>query len=383
MKSLDWLIVTRRFWPHSSLTELAFCDLANNLIDAGHNVTVATLKCEKNWSENIQFGKFPIVRFARPVSGPWTSFRFGRSLSRHFSTTNYDGVIVSGLGDEASAILKITDQYTRTILQVDDSFVGVSGRLHQKHVEMCHAADGVVATSQTVQRQLESVGGMPSTCLVHPGLRNACGKWSCKSEIRVALSKAHPVIRIEESLPLLVTHSQMKHGHGLETLIEAWPQVLKKFPGAKLWILGDGPGINSIWQMVVERELAYSIILPGFFDDLYEVFRAADLYVHTEGSMFSGEGLIRAMTSGLASIALKNDVTEDLIESEGNGWLVAPNATELGNSIVHLLGNSDLRKQIGHVAPNQLVDRFNPVTQVNKYVDLICSYSDQLAEVSK
>ena len=383
MISLDLLIVTRRFWPHCGLTELALVELAKNLMDAGHRVTVATFRWDKSWAESVSLHQIPIVRFTKPVTGPWSSFRYSRVLSRHFTSQSYDGVIVSGIGDEALGVTSSLDELTPILLHVDASYVGVNGQLHRRHVETCLAADKVIATSENVRSLLSSVEEMPPIEKIHPGIRDEGIRFE-KTKIRAALSKAHPVLRIDPDQPLVVSCTRMDSDDRILNLVAAWPSVLRQFPSAKLWLLGEGQNTNQIWQSIVEKDLAYSILFPGFFDDLNEIFAAADLYVHTAGPQQCIEGLVRAQSSGLPCIAVKNRSSSQLIEHEVSGWLTSDrNPQQLANSVIHLLSNRKLAEKIGQSSRNWVVDQFSPSIQANKYAELIRSLSNQLVEVTK
>lgn len=381
----DLLVVTRNFWPHSGLTELAIHDLVLNLVDAGHCVTVGTFKRERDWSRQVMFQQIPVVRFSRPVSGPWTSFRYGRALTRHFETSSYDGIIVSGMGEEAAAVARTADESTPVILRVDENLVGVANKIHRKHIETCLSADAIVAESQSISDQLSQFDDMPPIQVVPRGIRESSSQfWMDKHQIRLALSKAHHIMRVDPEQPLVVCASPMDSIEGFENLIQAWPSVLRKFPGAKLWLIGEGRRTASIWRMIVDRDLAYSIMLPGFFDDLSDVFKAADLYVHLAADLDSGDGLVRAMAAGLAPVAQENDASRALVDSQRYGRLVRNHSTRaLADGIIESLSDPCSLKISGQAAAEFIFEQFAPGDQVEKYVDLIASFSNQMIEFAK
>lgn len=385
MKPQDLLVVARNFWPHSGLTELAIHDLVMNLSDAGHRVTVGTFKWNKDWSERVAFQQVPVVRFSRPVSGPWTSFRYSRALSRHFQTSSYDGIIVSGMGDEAMAVIRCVDEDTPVVLTVDENLIGVANKIHRKHIETCLAADAVVADSQSLADQLSRFVEMPPIQVIQPGIREKTNSfWIEKNRIRAALSKAHHVTRIEAEQPLIVCASPMNSMGGFENLIQAWPTVLRQFPGAKLWLIGEGKYASNIWQWIVERDLSYSIMLPGYFDELADIFYAADLYVHLATERESATGLIRAMAAGLTPIAQDQLVSRALLESGKRGHLVRNRCSKsLAVGMIDSLSDPDGLRIAGQAAHEFVSKRFPPVDQAEKYVDLIASFSNQLVEIAK
>ena len=385
MKPQKLLVVTRNFWPHAGLTELAMSDLVLNLADAGCRLTVATFKQSKGWSDQVFFQQIPVVRFSRPVTGPWTSYRYARTLSRHFQSNDYDAILVSGCGEDALAVTRSVGEYTPVFLMMDDGYVGVTDKLHRKHIETFLSADRIIANSQATAAQLYRLEEMPPVQVIEPGIRRSPAEiFFDRPQIRAALSKSHPVTRTDANQPLVICATRMDSLNGFVALIEAWPTVLSKFPGAKLWLLGEGSASPSIWQMILEKDLAYSVLLPGYFDDLDEVFKAADLYVDVGGPELSGEGLIRAMSAGLAPVAFRHPVTKELIHDGIHGRLVFSGSPKyLADGLVDCLNDEDWRKSAGQNASEMIVDRFAPLDQAEQYMDLIASFSDQLVEVAK
>lgn len=387
MRPQDLLIVTRRFWPHCGLTEMALSDLARNLKDAGHNVTVATIKWSRDWSDRVHFHDIPVIRFTRPLTGPWSSFRYARSLAKHLAAKNYDGIIASGLGEEATAAARCADDMTAVVVRVDDALDGVAGQLHRKHVETCLATDAVITNSLAVAQRLTGLDQMPCVSVIPDGIRIRTDELPSNEDrlnIRAALSFAHPVLKIEPDQPLAVSCVRMNPGCGLSELVQAWPQVLARFPGARLWLMGDGPQAASIWQQIIRLDLVHSVMMPGFFDELDDLLIAADLYVHPCQDIQSGEGLLRAMAVGTPVIATADDWTESFLISGDNGQLVpAGNSAALAYSILRWLTDRDDRRNIGIRAMRTIANIFPPSEQADKYLELLSTPTRKTVAAAK
>ena len=388
MKSLELLLVTRRFWPHSGLTELALSNLVRQIKQAGHQITVATVRWSRNWSRNVIYHDIPVVRFTRPVSGPWSSFRYSRALARHFAINTYDGIIASGLGDESLAVTRIARHLSPVLIRVDDGFEGVAGRLHRKHVELCQSAEAVVANSNPVAEQLARLEQMPEVAVVRDGIPVGESPYQPKADgqaaIRAALTEAHPVLMIDKDQPLVVCCSRMKTDSGLTRLVQAWPMVLRRYPGARLWLIGEGFEAARIWQLIVRLDVAQSVVMPGYFDQLDDIMRAADLYVHPGGATDTGEGMLHAMSHGLPAIAADNPWTSTFIESGVNGFLVrSAQPTVLAQEINQALSNIQRLAPIGLRARTTIAREFSSRAQVDRYVSLLSTPSRQLAAVAK
>ncbi len=388
MKPLEILLVTRRFWPHSGLTELALSNLARHFKQAGHQITVATVRWSRDWSRKISFHDIPVVRFTRPVTGPWSSFRYARALTRHFAINTYDGIIVSGLGDESLAVTRIARQLSPVLIRVDDGWDGVSGRLHRRHVELCQSADAVVANGPGVAEQLAGLEQMPKVRVVRDGIPLTSSSFPAapggRVAIRESLSNTHPVLKLEKDQRLVVCCTRMDADSGLSQLVQAWPEVLRRFPDAKLWLIGDGNQASRIWQLIVRLDLMHAVVMPGYFDQLDDILQAADLYVHPGGPSQTGEGLLHAMALGLPVIAATNPWTSSFLASGVNSFLIrSMEATALAQEIKQRLDHWQELASIGRQARSVIAREFSPQTQVDRYVSLLSAPSRQLAVAAK
>jgi phosphatidylinositol alpha-1,6-mannosyltransferase len=62
---------------------------------------------------------------------------------------------------------------------------------------------------------------------------------------------------------VVVCVSRMVRRKGQDTLVRIWPEVLARFPGAVLLLVGDGPDRRRIERMVARRGLGGSVVLTG------------------------------------------------------------------------------------------------------------------------
>lgn len=326
-----------------------------------------------------------MVRFAKPVHGPWSSFRYGRLLSKHLSIKSYDAVIVSGVGDEAAAAIRCVDELTPVIIRLDDSLSGVSGSFHRKHIECCLSADAVVANNQKVASLLNRIEEMPPVCVVPDGIRSQRNRLSNsvnKRQARHALNVAHPVMQIESNQPLAITFVPFETGNGLVELVDSWVQVLTRLPKAKLWLLGDGPGSSLVWQRIVQRDIAHAVVMPGYFDNLNDLFSAADLYIHPASSNASSDGLIRALATGIPTVSTHVGELTDLVSWYPKHRLGL--AADWSRIILDQLIDRDLDRQRTKTAElRELVcQHYSPEQQVHRYLQLMEStITDQVAVV--
>ena len=333
---------------HSGLSELEVGELAVNLAAAGHSVTVATTQWSRHWSHCVHFYGIPVVRFTRPIAGPWSSFRYARSLARYLVTSNHDGIIANGLTDEATAALKRLEVSVPIVMRLDESQVA-GNSLNKKQLENIRSADAVVATSECVADTLGHAG-VDHCTVIRPGFGESQRNHADPALIRKSLSKAHPILQMASDQPLVVSCTRMNRYNRLQDLVAAWPSVLKEFPLAKLWLVGQGEKTGALWQQILDLELAHSILLPGYFDQISDLFAAADLYVHAAGEEQNGDGLVRALVAGSAVVSSANRFTQQHVQHQKTGLLVAPTDTQaLAAAMITCLKNPNWRLSLIHI----------------------------------
>ena len=371
-------VVTRRFWPYSGTTEMAVEDLVGAIKHLGHDVDLLTIRWEKNWPAYFQFQEFPVHRINRPLSGPWGSFRYLRALTRQLVELAPDGIIVTGLGDEAWSISKKFANEIPLVIRLDNHQFDEQPKqvdLTARQITSLNSAARVIVDSQWTADRVSSHPSMKtaSVRVVPVGIaideehkRTLAGQ----SSSRVAISDAHPVLMIEAAQSLVVCGSPLNGDKGMLDLIDAWPRVLVRFPMAKLWILGDGKNGREVWDRLLDRHVVNSVIMPGSFDDLTNLFQAADVYVHPLRSDESCGFLTRALAHGVCSVITASRSTDSVVENNVTGLVVqAESPRAMADAMILALSNSDLRERLGRAALKSARSAYDIKRLVQPYVE--------------
>ncbi len=371
-------VVTRRFWPFSGTTEMAVGDLVSSIKKIGHDVDLFTIRWEKNWPAYFQFQEFPVHRVNRPLNGPWGSFRYLRTLARQLVEVEPDGIIVNGLGDEAWSIGKKFANEVPLVIRLDNHQFDDTPKqssLTTRQIAALNSAASVVVDSQWTA---DKVGSHPavnsdSICIVPEGIsvsEDHKRTLARQGSSRAAISDAHPVLMIESAQPLVVCGSPLNGDAGMLDLIDAWPRVLARFPMARLWILGDGKEGRTVWDRLLDRHVVNSVIMPGSFDDLTNVFQAADVYVHPLRSDESCGFLARALAHGVCSVVTANKSSDSKVENNVTGLVVdSESPRAMADAMILALSNSDLRDRLGRAALKSAKSAYDIKRMVQPYIE--------------
>jgi glycosyltransferase involved in cell wall biosynthesis len=168
---------------------------------------------------------------------------------------------------------------------------------------------------------------------------------------RTALADANQDLEVAEFAPVAVCVERFAEGRGLADLIRAWFPIADRWPSAKLWLIGDGPLRDSLYQSVVDLGLRQQIAMPGSFDELSELYHAADLFVSSAPDYGTSQALVEAMAAGLPIIASDTPDVREMVDDAIHGFLVPPGDRQrLSEQIAQLFDSTELALQHGLAA---------------------------------
>jgi len=162
--------------------------------------------------------------------------------------------------------------------------------------------------------------------------------------------------RIENKL-IVACISRLMPRKGQDTLIEIWPEIIKKVPSAHLLIVGGGPYKQNLHKKTFDLNVNSHITLTGSvpWEQLPTFYASADVFampVRTRNFGFDVEGLgivyLEASASGVPVIAGNSGGAPDAVINDVTGYVIdAKNKNLLQEKIVNLLSNPELRNRLG------------------------------------
>ncbi|GIH81517.1 glycosyltransferase family 4 protein [Planobispora longispora] len=157
--------------------------------------------------------------------------------------------------------------------------------------------------------------------------------------------------------PVVVCVSRLVPRKGQDTLIRAWPRVLRAVPDARLLLVGGGPYRRRLERLVASLGLRSSVILTGPVDgaDLPRYFALGDVFAMPCRTRLGGidvEGLgivyLEASASGLPVLAGASGGAPDAVLPGETGLVVdgaAPDA--VADALLDLLGDPARARAMG------------------------------------
>ncbi len=181
----------------------------------------------------------------------------------------------------------------------------------------------------------------------------------------------------------IIFSGAMYHHRGIDILLESVSDVIKKIPETKFVLLGDGPEMQKLKELVKNMNLTENVIFKGWVNRkeipkyLSESaigigpLRITDVTKHALPIK-----VLEYMASSLPIIAINKTLPSDVLKNGENGFLIE-DSKELSQKIIQLLDNDELRLKMGEKS-REMVTKFdweNVTKSIIKEYELISSLS--------
>ena len=151
---------------------------------------------------------------------------------------------------------------------------------------------------------------------------------------------------------LLVTTSRLVHKNGIDTVIEALPEL----PKVKFLVIGEGPDKEKLEGLSRKLGVAERVIFLGSkpYRELPQYLQSSDIFIRPSRSEGMGNSFIEAMAAGIPVIATQEGGIKDFLfdakrnpEREATGFAVTKESpTEIVEAVGRVLGNKEDTKRV-------------------------------------
>ena len=162
----------------------------------------------------------------------------------------------------------------------------------------------------------------------------------------------------------VVARLEPEKGH--DTLLEAWPAVLRSVPDAYLLVVGEGSRRDALEALARELRIAHRIVFTGRRDDVPAVTAALDVAVLPSYREAQGLSILEAMALSRPVVASNVGGIPEMIEDGVSGLLVPPHDPHaLATAIVRLLRDHPYADTLARAGHDLVHDRFCIELMVN------------------
>ena len=167
---------------------------------------------------------------------------------------------------------------------------------------------------------------------------------------------------------IIGTIGRLRPEKGHEYLIKTMAEVLRKFPEARLLIVGDGPEENKLKCLIDKMGIKDNVVFTGYRNDVPEILAILDLFILPSIEEGLPLAVLEAMASGRGIVATRIGGTEELIEDGVTGVLVPPkDVNALVKAIYGLLKERDKINRLGMMAKEVVKKNFSSNNMLTNY----------------
>jgi glycosyltransferase involved in cell wall biosynthesis len=171
--------------------------------------------------------------------------------------------------------------------------------------------------------------------------------------------------------PTILMVGNLLAGKGHELVLHAVAKLSDSHPGLQCQIIGEGADRGRFTRLARDLRISERVHFLGRRTRSQVAEAMRDCMVFVLPSRFEGLGCVylEAMACGKPAIACRGQGIDEIIHHESNGWLIPIDGLkELVQGLHTLLGNAELRAQIGQAARRTILDNLTMSQQAEKLI---------------
>ena len=172
----------------------------------------------------------------------------------------------------------------------------------------------------------------------------------------------------------IIFSGAMYHHRGIDILLESIPTIINKISDLELLLLGDGPEMQKLQEIVKANNLSENVIFKGWIqrEEIPDFLANSVIGIGPLRNTDVTKGalpikVLEYMASSLPILAMKGTLPEEVLKDGINGYFIE-NAKELSEKIIYLLENSDERKEMG-INSREMVKKFDWENVANNIIN--------------
>ena len=245
------------------------------------------------------------------------------------------------------------------------------------------ATDLVVTVTEAIRRQLVAGGLAASDRVVAlPGGVDA-ERFDPKIT-RGDTARARAALGLAADAPVIGLISGFRVMKGQRTAVEAAARLAAAGHRFHLLLVGQGPFVPAVRELVQQAGLVHRVSMLGFVDDLPTAMAALDVALY---AALESDGMSRVLFEYLASsvpvVASRVGVVPEILEDGRTALLVpAGEPALLADAIARLLTDGDRRRAIGAAGADLVRARFSGACLAERLGALYTELAEAAAQVA-
>ncbi|WP_395149762.1 glycosyltransferase family 4 protein [Enterococcus thailandicus] len=321
---------TDTYFPQVSGVSTSIKTLKDELEKNGHEVYIFTTtdpNADKLEKDVIRMPSVPFVSFKDRrivVRGMWYAYLVAKELELDLIHTHTEfGAGI--LGKMVAKKLKIPVIHTYHTMYEDYLHYIANGKvIRQSHVKyfsriFANHTTGVVCPSERVIDTLRGYGVVAPLRVIPTGIDIEKFK---RSDITTQeISALRTSLGMTDDQLMVLSLSRLSYEKNIQAIIQGFPEVIASYPNARLVIVGKGPYMEKLQELIEELDLQEVVQFTGEVDNnavaLY--YKAADYFVSASTSETQGLTYTEAMAAGTPCVVEGNAYLNRLFDHASLG----------------------------------------------------------------
>ena len=167
-------------------------------------------------------------------------------------------------------------------------------------------------------------------------------------------SPAFATTRLDRPLRRVAVVANLEPRKGHDVLIDAAPEVLRRFPDATFVVVGDGPERANLEARAAAQGVAKAFTFAGYDEEIAVRLHDTDIFVLPSRTESFPNAVLEAMSAGLPIIASGVGGLLELIDDGRTGLLVPTgDPRALAQSVCRIMSDRALGERLGKAASHE------------------------------
>lgn len=321
---------TDTYFPQVSGVATSIKTLKEELEKNGHEVYIFTTtdpNADKLEKDVIRMPSVPFVSFKDRrvvVRGMWYAYLVAKELELELIHTHTEfGAGI--LGKMVAKKLKIPLIHTYHTMYEDYLHYIAKGKvLRQSHVKylsrlFANHTTGVVCPSERVIDTLRGYGVVTPLRVIPTGID--IEKFKRADITNKDIEKLRQSLHIEKDQLMILSLSRISYEKNIQALVYGLPQIIKAYPNARMVIVGKGPYLEELQELITTLDLSEYVQFTGEVANDYVAlyYKAADFFVSASTSETQGLTYTEAMAAGTPCVVEGNAYLNRLFDHPSLG----------------------------------------------------------------
>jgi glycosyltransferase involved in cell wall biosynthesis len=213
--------------------------------------------------------------------------------------------------------------------------------------------DGIVALSEASGRIFRETFGVRSSLEVIPTAVSP--EHQIPAEARALVRRR---MGAEEAAAVVLYVGKLAPEKRVDRLISAFAAMRATAPGARLWLVGEGPEQRSLERLAAQLRLEGRVSFVGTTRDVASYYAAADVFALTSDSEGIPGVLLEAAYAALPIVATDVGLVRECVIDGESALLARPHIDAVADAMGRLVRDPELRLRLGQRGRRLVEDRF-------------------------